>query len=511
MLRLAPVSASPNVSEGELKLELLLDLGAMIAREVELDELLTTFGERVALAMRADRATLWLLDANTGDLRSRVANLPELDELRLKMGQGVAGYVAREGVAVNIRDATTDDRWNSEVDQRTGYQTRSVLCVPIVETSGRLRGAVQVLNKNEGEFTQRDLTCLTTLAEQIARALDYTTLRGADAPRGVPMRGPFNHIVGASKAMESVYHKVLRAAGTDATVLLHGETGTGKGLFARAIHVNSTRRNGPLVHVDCTNLPASLVESELFGHERGAYTGADQRVIGKVEAANGGTLFLDELGELPLELQGKLLRFLQDRQFERVGGRETLEADVRIVTATNRDLEAQVRNGQFRSDLYYRIKVVAIELPRLRDRGAEDILSLAEHFINRHCRRYKKEPVQLSDGAREALVAHTWPGNVRELEHALERAVVLSGGELIEADVLALSATPSGNHPLTAGAAPSPAVDGLVLPDGLALDEATRRYAVAAVERNGGNRSAAARDLGIGRNRLARLLKDSDD
>jgi Nif-specific regulatory protein len=499
MLRSTPQRVAGNVSEGELKLELLLDMGAMIAREVELDELLVTFGERVARAMHAERATLWLLDAKTDTLRSRVANLPELETLELPVGKGVAGYVARTGEVVNIRDARDDSRWTPEIDQRTGFETRSMLCVAIRDAEG-LRGVVQVLNKVDGPFTDRDEAFLTALGDQIARALDYTTLRST-GPRGVPLRGPLNHIVGDGAAMADVYSKVLRAADTGATVLLSGETGTGKGLFARAIHVNSSRRDGPLVHVDCTNLPASLVESELFGHERGAYTGADRRVVGKVELAEGGTLFIDEIGELPLELQGKLLRFLQERQFERVGGRETLEADVRIVAATNRDLAGEVKAGRFRSDLYYRVRVIDIALPRLAGRGAEDILALAEHFINNHSRRYKRSGLGLGDAARRALINHSWPGNVRELEHAIERAVVLCPTDELTAESLSLD----DPDRLDGGAHDG---DGVSIEAGISLDEAMKRYAREAVERNDGNRSAAARELEIGRNRLARLLAD---
>ena len=234
------------------------------------------------------------------------------------------------------------------------------------------------------------------LAEQIGRALDYTTLRGEDAQRGLTFRGRFNHVIGTSPAMDAVYEMIVRAAQTDATVLLHGETGTGKGLLARAIHVNSARREAPFVHVDCTTLPAALVESELFGHERGAYTGADSRVIGKVEAANGGTLFLDEIGELPLPLQGKLLRFVQERVFERVGGRETLAADVRLVAATNRDLAAMVGRRSVPQDLYFRLRVVEIEIPPLRARGEEDIEDLAAHFVAQLSRRYRKGSLRLA-------------------------------------------------------------------------------------------------------------------
>jgi Nif-specific regulatory protein len=397
---------------------------------------------------------------------------------------------------------------------------------------------VQVLNKREGAFTTRDEEFIRVLAEQIGRALDYTTLRGDDTSRGLTLRGRFNHVIGRSPEMAAVYEMIVRAAQTDATVLLHGETGTGKGLLARAIHVNSARRprlsdaagagagapragDPPFVHVDCTTLPAALVESELFGHERGAYTGADSRVIGKVEAADKGTLFLDEIGELPLPLQGKLLRFVQERQFERVGGRETLTADVRIVAATNRDLAAMANAGTFRSDLYFRLRVIEIEIPPLRARSGDDIADLAAHFVDQFARRYRKGPIRLEDAAGPALAAYAWPGNVRELENTIERAVVMCAGQTISVKDLALEPrrlsgvievpgwSPREARAADPGAtAASRADDATVrIPDDLELAEAERRYAVAILERCEGNQSAAARQLGISRNKLARLLK----
>jgi Nif-specific regulatory protein len=496
------------MSEHEQRFELLADLGAMIAGEVELDDMLATFAARVARALGADRATLWLIDGATGEIRSRVATLPELPELRVPSDYGIVGHVASSGELVNVRDAEEDPRWGGgELAQQIGYHTTSILTAPIVRR-GQMRGVLQVLNKRDGSFTSKDEEFARVLTEQIGRALDYTTLRGDDSVRGLSVRGRFNHVIGRSPAMAAVYEMIVRAAQTDATVLLHGETGTGKGLLARAIHVNSERRGAPFVHVDCTTLPAALVESELFGHERGAYTGADSRVIGKVEQANGGTLFLDEIGELPLPLQGKLLRFVQERQFERIGGRETLTADVRLVAATNRDLAGMSNAGQFRSDLYFRLRVVEIEIPPLRARGREDIADLADHFVQQFARRYRKGALRLADSVRPALEAYTWPGNVRELENTIERAVVLAAGGTLGVKDLGLDrprvATANDSQisiPVT------PPVDGVHLPPDLTLEEAERRYAKAVLEREGGNQSAAARALGISRNKLARLLK----
>ena len=291
--------AYDGVYERDHKLSLLLDVGAMLAREVELDALLGALGSRIAQAMRAERATVYVVDAATGELRSRVADLPELEEIRLPLGRGVAGYVADKGEIVNVRDAAQDPRHFAGVDRATGYTTRTMLAAPITDKNHAIRGVVQVLNKVDGEFTAEDEAFVQALASQVAQAFESTTLRPSpDAERGVSLRGPLNHIVGASAPMRRVYEQILRAAGTEATVLLRGETGVGKGLFARAIHANCARASAPMVTLDCTTLPSALAESELFGHERGAYTGADRRVLGKVEMAAGGTVFLDEVGAI---------------------------------------------------------------------------------------------------------------------------------------------------------------------------------------------------------------------
>jgi transcriptional regulator with GAF, ATPase, and Fis domain len=507
------VLASDSVIEREHKLSLLLDLGALLAQELDLDALLAVIGARIAAAMRAERATVWLVDGATGELRARIADLPEPQELVLPPGQGIAGWVADTGRTANLSDAARDPRHFGGVDRETGFVTRTLLSVPVRDGGRAIRGVLQVLNKREGVFSHEDEAFLHALAGQVALAFDRTTLRaGEGTARGVTVRGVFNHIVGSSAPVRRVYEQVSRAAAVDATVLLGGETGVGKGLFARAIHANGRRREGPFVTVDCTTLPDALVESELFGHERGSFTGADRRVPGKVEVADGGTLFLDEVGELPIALQAKLLRFLQERTFERVGGRTTLRADVRVVVATHRDLAELVTQGRFRQDLYYRMRVLEITIPPLRERGGDEIAALAEHFIAMYARRYERTGLRFSREALSALRHHTWPGNVRELEHTVERAVVLCTGESVTQELLGLPIP--GRNVSTAPRAistspPSEGIDevpegAVVLPLGLSLEEVERRYVEATLRACGQNQSRAARALHVGRNTLRR-------
>jgi Nif-specific regulatory protein len=448
--------------------------------------------------MDAERATVWLVDGERGDLVTHVAVLPEARALVQPMGKGVVGVVAERGEVVRIDDARRDPRFDPSQDRRTGFVTRSILAAPIREVaSGPVRGVVQVLNRREGVFDDEDAAYLVALGTELGRALALTTLAPEHGEPGLVLRGPFNRIVGRSAAMQGVYERVRLAAQADATVLLRGETGTGKTLLARAVHVSSSRQRGPFVTVDCTTLPAQLAESELFGHERGAFTGADRRVRGKVELAHQGTLFLDEIGDLPVETQGKLLRFLQERTFERVGGRETLKADVRVLSATHHDLEAAVREGRFRQDLYYRLRVLEIEVPPLRARGPEEVERLARHFADVYGKRYGRE-VTIEAAALAALRKHAFPGNVRELEHAIESAVVLAPDGRVRVDRLPV---------LRAGLAPADATDAARIPHGLTLSEASEVYVRATVARVGGNQSEAARVLGVSRNTVARALK----
>ncbi len=480
----------------------LLPVGSLLGQEVNLDEVLHTLVDRIAASMQADRGTLYLVDFSRQEIFSRAAHLPELKQIRLKLGQGVAGDVALRGEPVNIPTARDERRFHSDIDRLTGYQTTSLLAVPLRDAKGEIFGVLQVLNRRAvggpGVFDEADQQRLEQLAREVAQALEgtslYTELRRARAVPRQPVGYFFNRVIGESPAMQRSYQVIQKAAQTDATVLLRGESGTGKELFARAVHVNSPRRDKPFVKVDCAALPGSLIENELFGHERGAFTGADARQTGKFEAAEGGTVFIDELGELPLSVQGKLLRVLQDREFDRVGGTTPVQVNVRIVAATHRDLPAMVRAGTFREDLYYRIKVVELGLPTLRERGPEDIERLARHFIAQATKRHHltAEPT-LTASALERLIAWHWPGNVRELENCIESAVVLCDGEV------RVEHLPLADWKPVAGRAERPITT---------LAEVERAHILAMLDRAGGNRTQAAKWLGIGRNTLARKLRE---
>ncbi len=475
---------------------MLHSVASMLSKQVTKDRLLRAMVDRVVAELAAERGTLYLVDAVTGELHSRVAHLPELDEIRLPAGQGLAGHVAESGRSVIVPDAASDARFFPGVDKATGFKTRNMLVVPIRDNEGAIRGVLQVLNRKRGNFGAADKELLEDLAEQVAQALEQTSFRPiGDRARGVLVDGPFNNIIGESPPMKELYTRILAAAGADVTVLVRGDSGTGKSLVARAIHDNSERCEGPLVHVDCTTLPAGLIESELFGHERGAFTGAERRVEGKFELANGGTLFLDEIGDLPLQLQGKLLRFLQEHAFERLGGRQTLRADVRVISATNAELEGKVEQGSFRRDLYYRLRVLELRVPSLYERGPKDIERLAGHFLDLYSRRHRRQARTLSEAALLRLCAYDWPGNVRELEHCIESAVILATGESITEDLLSLPAA----------ATPVPQATGY--PPGTPLFEVERDHILRTLDACGGNRTEAARRLGIGRNTLSRKLK----
>jgi transcriptional regulator with GAF, ATPase, and Fis domain len=338
------------------------------------------------------------------------------------------------------------------------------------------------------------------VAEVRAQKLEQ---RVATLREALDERYGFDRIVGRASSLKEALNLAAKVATTETTVLLTGESGTGKELVARAIHYASLRADGPFVTLNCAALLETLLESELFGHEKGAFTGADRQKPGRFELAAGGTLFLDEVGELSQPVQAKLLRVLQDGEFVRVGGTTTLHADVRIIAATNRDLERAVETGHFREDLYYRLNVFRIHLPPLRERG-EDVLLLAEHFVRDLGLHMGKAEVGLSRDARDALLAHPWPGNIRELQNAIERAMILSEGGLLTAAQFGILSR--REHFAAVPHAPAPAA-APESPSSQSLPEWEKRLVIDVLDKTKGNKSEAAKILGITRSQLYTRLK----
>lgn len=511
--------------------ELLLALGELIGREISVGELLHRIVEVVTRRVDADRGTIFLVDSARDELVSVAADLPEMEEIRVPISQGVSGHVARSGETVNLPSADQDDRFWKDIDQQTGYETRSMLVTPLVDPAGNRIGVVQLLNKAGGPFSEADEQEVRRLARQAGALLEQTTIRterkydGADGDgeslagdregRALSLGDRFNKIIGEGPEMHRVFQDVKRVAPTDATVLLLGESGTGKTLVARALHVNSERGGGPFVHVDCTTLPENLIENELFGHEPGAYTGAESRREGRVQAADGGTLFLDEVGDIPPNLQGKLLTLLQEHTFTPVGGTERQEVDIRIITATNRNLEALVESGDFREDLYYRLRVVQIEMPPLRQRSREDLIELVHYFVEDAANKHGRQVDGISQDAWAMIINYNWPGNVRELHNCIESAVIFADGEITPSNLpIPVPETTRRIRALgSLGNAlrPDAELDDVdVFADEPTLEELEARYISWLLERHDGNRTRCAQVLGIGRNTLWRKIRKYD-
>ena len=330
----------------------------------------------------------------------------------------------------------------------------STIPVIILTAFGSVEEAVTAMKEGAFDFLQKpvDLEHLKLLVQRAARQQELLR-ENLLLREEYTARYGFPRIVGEHASIAEVSQQVQRVAATDSTVLLLGESGTGKELFARAVHHLSNRREQPFVALNCAAIPEGLVENELFGHERGAFTGAGARKVGKMDLAHRGTLFLDEIGELPLAIQAKLLRVLEERRFERVGGTQSIEVDVRIIVATNRNLQQHVADKLFREDLYFRIAAIPLTIPPLRERG-EDVLLLAAYFLEKFSREFGKPGLELSSDAQDRLLHYRWPGNVRELQNTLERAVILADGTAIRADGLQLPSAKPDDGAVPAGMLP---------------------------------------------------------
>ena len=381
-------------------------------------------------------------------------------------------------------------------------QARALLpsaCLIAIGESGSTDTAVKAMRHGADRCLTRPIRP-DALALVVERSLDKPILARdamdarAEAADNLPTTR-LDHIVGAHPTMQRLFNRMLQAAQSRSTVLIQGETGTGKELIAKAIHEHSLRSDGPLVRLNCAALAESVLESELFGHEKGAFTGAITRRSGRFEQAEGGTLFLDELSEMPLSVQVKLLRFLQEREFERVGGNETLRVNVRVVAATNRDLRTLVDDGTFREDLYFRLKVVVLDVPPIRARPS-DIPLLADHFLRLYAEENGKRVRGFTPRARQALLEYPWPGNVRELQHAIEQAVVLCDKDLISTEDLAIGPPDREVEPLS-----------LLVP-GVTLAEVERYTIMRTLEAVNGSPTKAAKILGVSKRTIQYRLHE---
>src|SRR5215468_1239820 len=394
---------------------------------------------------------------------------------------------------------------------RETKQADATIPVILLTAFGSVEEAVSAMKEGAFDFLQKpvDLDHLKVLVQRAARQQELLRenllLREEFAARyGFP------RIVGEHASIREISQQLQRVAQTDSTVLLLGESGTGKELFARAVHHLSPRRELPFVALNCAAIPEGLVENELFGHERGAFTGAGNRKAGKMDLAHRGTLFLDEIGELPLAIQAKLLRVLEERRFERVGGTQSIDVDVRIVVATNRNLQKAVSEKTFREDLYFRVSAVPLTIPPLRDRG-NDVLLLADHFLEKFSREFGKAGAQLSEDAKQRILEYRWPGNVRELRNAIERAVILSDGASISADTLQLQSKQPEPQTIPSGMLPETfSWDGTFEEVVTRAVQSTERVLLEKTMRDcRWNKTRAAEQLGISPKTLAAKLKSA--
>ncbi|MGN6719204.1 MAG: sigma 54-interacting transcriptional regulator, partial [Candidatus Binatia bacterium] len=433
-----------------------------IVSKLSRDELWSAIAEAMSRVVAFDRIALALYDRQENCLHITNYAGPYLRDdytplgRRLKLDDSPAGraFVTRNPV---LRRDLEVERLTGSEERAYGHGFRSICSLPLV-VRGLSIGAITLGSLNRSQYSESDADFLMEVANQIAIAVD--NLRAHEETEALKARFEaeavylqeeiktehnFEEIIGQSRAIRALLKKLEQVAPTDATVLIHGETGTGKELLARAVHDRSRRKTRPLVKVNCGSIPSGLVESELFGHERGAFTGATQQRIGRFELAHGGTIFLDEVTELPLDTQVKLLRILQEGEFERVGSSRTMKVDVRVIAATNRNLQEVVRSGAFRSDLFYRLNVFPLEVPALRERR-EDIPLLVNFFLGKFSKSVGKEIHGLSQKSMERLVQYGWPGNIRELQNVIERAVVLAKGAIVQIDESMLGAEASAEE-----------------------------------------------------------------
>jgi Nif-specific regulatory protein len=495
-----PAAGHPTALQREVReLELLLEIGQLLDQSLELHDVIGPAVEAIGRRMGMTTAACALLNRETGEIRTEAASGMTVEERKrcvYRVGEGVTGLVVQSGEPRAVRKVSGDPYFlNRSGTLEPGGPELSFVCVP-VKSGNEVIGALSGVRPFSPEDDlDDDVRLLSIAGSMVAQAVRLR--RGAQEERdrllaenallreslGPRFRPP--NIIGTSKEMQVVYDLVGQVSKSVATVLVRGESGVGKEMVAHAIHYASLRAAKPFVRVNCAALPPTVLESELFGHEKGAFTGATAQRKGRFELAHGGTIFLDEVGDFSPATQITLLRVLQEREFERVGGSETVKVDVRVIAATNKNLEALIAAGHFREDLYYRLDVFPIHVPPLRERRG-DIMLLADHFVEVYSRHNGKKVKRISTPAIDMLMAYHWPGNVRELENCIERAVLLTRDEVIHGHHLPPSLqTAEASDTLPTGSLQS------------ALDRLERELIVEALKANRGNQAKAAKDLGV--------------
>ncbi len=477
----------------------LIEASHAIVSSLDLDAVLTDITQQAAHVLRAQGASVLLLDSKRNELVFHTVIGPGGEQLvgeRFDAALGIAGQALKQRRAMRISNVRQNRHFYQGIDAKSGLRTDALLVAPLIHRD-RTLGVVEVINAiDRQDFSNQDQELLEAFANLAAAALSHAQAfdRVNRLNRGLREAQPRATAVGHSRAFREVLELCEKVAASKATVMILGETGTGKELTARAIHERSDRRGRAFIAVNCAALPENLLESELFGHEKGAFTGAEQQRPGRFELADGGTLFLDEVGELATNVQAKLLRVLQDGEVERIGGTRTLSFDVRVIAATNRDLRREVEAGRFRDDLYYRLNVFPIRLPSVRERR-EDIPLLVQHFLESVARSLGVPTTGVDEQAMALLQTYDWPGNVREIRNVIERCALLAAGGVITPQHLPPEIRTPGQGG-TQVEAPS-----VSLPQ---QEAATIRRTL---ERTNWNQTRAARALGITRDQLRYRLE----
>lgn len=493
------------LAEKDDEIRALIDACRKITSSLNVEEVLRFIQQAARRLMNAESSSVILLDSSGEYLQiasSTGSKEEEVRGLRFPAGKGIAGWVIENREPVMVNDVDSDPRFYPEIDQQSGYRTEGICCAPMVFRDQML-GVIEVLNyRMKGDFPASRLELFTTFADLAAIALK-NAISFDDLAHSYKLLSEQVRTEGIyrsrNRKMTQVYEMCTKVAPLESTVFLRGESGTGKELLADLIHSHSGRKDKPMVKVNVAALPENLVESELFGHEKGAFTGAVGRKKGKFELADRGTIFLDEIGELRPDTQVKLLRFLQEHTFERLGGGDLIKVDVRIIAATNREMDEAVSSGDFRTDLFYRLNVVPLEIPPLRER-TEDIPLLVEFFIEKFNTELNRKVEGIEPDALSRLVEHSWPGNIRELENIIERIMVMREQGVIQpGDIPSEIGTPDRTI------SPRPAEQAGDNPT--RLHDMEQQMIEKALAENGYNQSRTARKLGITLNQLRYRIK----